>query len=125
MEAQQKILIHPMHFLALRQDVKDMVVARNRGQVGIAVIDKLCETLHVTYPELKSQVRERKLTEARQIACKLLRDRAGMTLKAIGDLLGDRHHATVLYSIDTAETLIEQSKIFREKYNMVERKILH
>ena len=47
----------------------------------------------------------------------MLRKFTRLTLREIGELLGDRNHATVLNSIKVTENLIEYDDQFRQSYD--------
>ena len=79
------------------------------------IIDICCRTWGVTEGQLKSEVRDRKLVEPRQVAQYLI----SMHTKNIGvERIGkmfNRNHATVLHSIRVVKNLMETNKDFKAK----------
>ena len=63
------------------------------------ILRLVAEAWRTDVPTLRSPKRARPVVQARQIAMFLLRRHTGLTLVAIGDLLGGRDHTTVIYGI--------------------------
>ena len=68
-----------------------------------------------TWDEIMDASREAYRVEARMIIAKYLRDKK-WTLKAIGNYMGGRDHATALYNIKKCEDFIHTERDFRAKY---------
>jgi len=63
-----------------------------------AIIQMVCEEMHVSMDEVLSDSRKREISEARQIAMFLLRNYTDLSLPKIGGLLGGKDHTTVMYA---------------------------
>ena len=89
------------------------------SQKGIRdVIDYV--TLHymVSFDEIQSQSRKQHLAEPRQIIHWMLRNHVvfnRLSLKAVGELVGARDHATVLHSVKAINNFIATDHSFRER----------
>lgn len=89
----------------LRADVRDRdeqidrlkAIPRNRASV---IIEQVCDKHQVTPGSLRSPRRDREVALARHEACYRLRTELDMSLPAIGRLLGDRDHTTILNSVN-------------------------
>jgi chromosomal replication initiator protein len=56
-------------------------------------------------PELTVRIKRRAYVLPRQLAMYIVRQLTGATLEEIGREFGDRHHTTVLHSIDKIEAM--------------------
>jgi len=84
------------------------------------------EGYEVTPHNIKGKVRKRYITEARQVSMFLInkhcriRNTKRMALKSIGDMFGNRGHATVIHSIKVIDRLKDnpyQLLINKETFN--------
>lgn len=73
--------------------------------------------------ELKSPMRDRAISQARQIAIYFMRKHLGMTLTAIGYELGNRHHTTILYDCQKAYMDAEENETVRLIIGSVQNEI--
>ncbi|MBO4672281.1 MAG: AAA family ATPase [Alphaproteobacteria bacterium] len=71
----------------------------------IAMVKSLCEKLGVTYDAVCGAGRARSLVLARQIIMVVLKNSTRLSLSEIGNYVGNRDHATVLYAIRQIEKL--------------------
>lgn len=72
--------------------------------------------LDVTDREIRSANRRRKLAVSRQILSHILVHRYKAKVVEVARML-NRHHATIIYSCDTASDLLATDKGFKNKYN--------
>ncbi len=70
-------------------------------------VKKMCESIGVAFDDVLSSRRQKSVVRARYMMMYVLKNSTDLSLTAIGKLLGDRDHATVLYGIDQ----IEQQKL--------------
>lgn len=92
------------YLLGIKQSTPDRILSAVTGYTGLRA------------SIITGKARHRPIAEARQIVMLLMRKSAGMTFKAIGNRFG-RDHATVMYSVKVAESLIEADKDFEKMYN--------
>ncbi len=79
-----------------------------------AIIDAVCSHFHVSRQALRGKAREKRVTTARHVAMYLLRHDSCQPLAAIGHLLGDRDHSTVLYAcrkIEREASILPQTNL--------------
>lgn len=84
------------------------------------IIDVVCKQLEIDYVDLKSPSRKRHLAEARIICAYFLRKYTKLSLAHIGEMLGNRDHSTILYSVGKFSDLVEYDKEFARKANLIE-----
>ncbi len=72
--------------------------------------------------ELSSKNNSKKISFPRQIAMYLLKTILGMPVSKIGKEFGDKHHTTVLHSINKIEKLIKEDPVFEDEiYSYIKR----
>ena len=81
------------------------------------IIEQVASTFSVTGEDIRSLSRHKKISEARQAAIYIIREITTLPLKLIGEELGKRDHATILYSLKKAEERIKEDRVFK---NVVE-----
>lgn len=69
----------------------------------IAMVKAMCEKLGVSYDAVCGQTRARSLVMARQIMMVVLKNATALSLAEIGQYVGGRDHASVLYAIRQIE----------------------
>ena len=70
----------------------------------------------VSWDEIQSKCRERRIVDAKKICCHYLRTE-GWTLAKIADFVGLDNHATIHHHYMSANELIEYDTPFEIKYN--------
>ncbi len=70
-----------------------------------AIIKAVAADYDLTSPQLKQKTNERKITRPRQVAMYLAKQLTQASLPEIGRTFGNKHHTTVLHSIEVIEKL--------------------
>lgn len=115
--------MNPMIYVGLEDNRKNAFrkkLMKTMMSVRKSVIRDVYENmlihLNVSDREIRSSVRTRKLATKRQIVSHILINKYKAKLTEVGRIL-NRHHATIIYSCDTASDLLVADKIFKTKYN--------
>ncbi len=74
-----------------------------RAKTPLAMVKNMCEKLGVSYDAVCGSGRSRNLVMARQTMMVVLKNATGLSLSEIGNYVGGRDHATVLYAIRQIE----------------------
>ena len=74
-----------------------------RAKTPLAMVKNMCEKLGVSYDAVCGSGRSRNLVLARQTMMVVLKNATGLSLSEIGNYVGGRDHATVLYAIRQIE----------------------
>ena len=74
-----------------------------RAKTPVAMVRDMCEKLGVSYEAVCGNGRSRNLVLARQIMMVVLKGATQLSLSEIGNFVGGRDHATVLYAIKQIE----------------------
>lgn len=82
------------------------------------VIEKCCEFLEIDINKVKSKERYRNYVDARNMISDMLYSDKylNVTKSAIGKLLGNRDHTTILHGMKTLRDQLEVNKDYRDKY---------
>ncbi len=80
---------------------------------------------HFEIPEdmMRAKTRRKEVALARQVAMYLAKECTDSSLKTIGLHFGGRDHSTVIHAIRLIEKMCEQEKDFKEKVDIIKRKI--
>ncbi|MDR1361159.1 MAG: AAA family ATPase [Rickettsiales bacterium] len=74
-----------------------------KNKTPLAMVRIMCEKLGVSFDEICSPARGRTIVRARQIMMTALKSATRLSLSEIGNLIGGRDHATVLYALHQIE----------------------
>ena len=90
---------------AVDMDVAQRLLADtlNTQKTPVAMVRDMCEKLAVSYDAVCGNGRSRALVLARQIMMVVLKEATQLSLSEIGNFVGGRDHATVLYAIKQIE----------------------
>lgn len=105
----------PEQLLGLRQYKKQP------DHVLIMVI--VCQYYGISSEVLKSGLRKRKVTWPRQVYCYLCSHLTKMSLKAIGETIGNRDHTTILHSKKLVKDLTQTDDLLRLEIRELQEKI--
>lgn len=85
--------------------------------------DVVCDHFSLSVDAISTKSRKREVVQARQIAMYLSKQMTKNSLASIGDLIGQRDHATVLHACKIVGDLIEIDKGFRTSVKEIEAKL--
>ncbi|MBR2012368.1 MAG: AAA family ATPase [Alphaproteobacteria bacterium] len=90
---------------AVDMDVATRLLADTlqRAKTPLAMVKNMCEKLGVSYDAVCGSGRSRNLVLARQTMMVVLKNATGLSLAEIGNYVGGRDHATVLYAVRQIE----------------------
>lgn len=83
------------------------------------LIKTVARIYEVSTVEIKSKKRDKTVSTARQLSMYLLREYTNFSLKAIGDFVGGRSHATVLHAVENIQSKIASDEAFSHKVNSI------
>jgi len=112
--------------LALAEKVVGKVVSSIPNIISVEKIrDLVCEYFALPMDTLMSKTRKREIATARQVAMYLSKQYTKSSLSAIGKLIGNRDHATVLHACGVVNDLMDTDKTFRLSVQELEQRIKH
>lgn len=73
------------------------------------IIKAVCGFYGIKPTQLKGPKRDASLVKARQVAMYLLKEKLGLTLVEVGNILGGRDHTTVMHGVEKIEKMLDGS----------------
>jgi chromosomal replication initiator protein len=83
----------------------------------------VCDHFSLSVDAISTKSRKREVVQARQIAMYLSKQLTKNSLSSIGDLIGNRDHATVLHACKIVNDLMDIDKSFRSSVKEIEAKL--
>lgn len=104
-----------------REILKAYVVTATREVTIDIIVDSVCRHFDMTRDTFYSPKRVRQIVIARQIAMYLAKSYTALPLKAIGEKIGGKNHATVVHACKAINNLLETNKQVRADVDHIER----
>ncbi|MGN0525835.1 MAG: chromosomal replication initiator protein DnaA [Acutalibacteraceae bacterium] len=90
--------------------IKDIIYCAQPTEVTIKnIIDKVAGAFGVSAEDIKSEKKKGNISNARQFAMYIMREVTTLTYEEIGAEFGGKKHSTVIYSIEAAESKMEDN----------------
>ncbi len=105
----------------IRELLKKFTTQKKRYYSPTEIIDVICAHFNLTKRDLQSEKRCQSLSIARQILIYLLRQYTIMNLNDIGNLLGGRNHATIIYAYNKISKLVISNEKMKTILKNVEK----
>lgn len=108
----------------LARQIIDKFIRNTVREVSIDyIINVVCDKLNVGIDKFSEKTRKREIVQARQLAMYFSKKYTKTSLTIIGQMCGDKDHATVLHACKTVENLMETDKKFKKLASEIEKKI--
>lgn len=107
--------------------LKEFVNSKIEGQPEIKVADitnTISDVFNISYDELVGKKRHKEFTLPRNIAIYLIRKLLGLSYSKIGQYFNNRHHSTIMNSIQSLESKIKNDDRLIDRIQSIENKIL-
>jgi chromosomal replication initiator protein len=102
----------------------DRFIRNTAREISIDYIQKVvCDYFGISIEQMKSKTRRREVVQTRQIIMYFAKLYTNSSLASIGQVCGDKDHATVLHACKTVKNLLETDKSFRAHVEELEKKI--
>jgi len=90
--------------------IKDIIYYAQPTEVTINnIIDKVAHSFGVSSDDIRSEKKKAEISNARQFAMYIMREVTNLTYEEIGAQFGGKKHSTVIYSIEAAESKMEDN----------------
>ncbi len=110
--------------IAMARELINNLVKAPGTELTVGYIQQLvAEHYNLSVETLMGKSRKREVVMARQMAMHLSKKMTDKPLKVIGEAFGGRDHSTVIYSCNTALTLLESDTNYRRVAEEVEQKL--
>lgn len=90
--------------------IRDIIYYAQPTEVTINnIIDKVAAAFGVSSDDIRSEKKKAEISNARQFAMYIMREVTSLTFEEIGSQFGGKKHSTVIYSIEAAESKMEDN----------------
>ena len=90
--------------------IKDIIYYAQPTEVTINnIIDKVARSFGVSPEDIRSEKKKAEISNARQVAMYIMREVTNLTFEEIGGQFGGKKHSTVIYSIESCESKMEDN----------------
>ena len=90
--------------------IKDIIYYAQPTEVTINnIIDKVAKSFGVSPEDIRSDKKKSEISNARQAAMYIMREVTNLTFEEIGAQFGGKKHSTVIYSIESCESKMEDN----------------
>ncbi len=90
--------------------IKDIIYYAQPTEVTINnIIDKVAKSFGVSPEDIRSEKKKSEISNARQAAMYIMREVTNLTFEEIGSQFGGKKHSTVIYSIESCESKMEDN----------------
>ncbi len=107
--------------------VRDVLGKTVRKQTGDLTVDKIqevvCEHFHLEPELLQAKTRKREVVQARYMAMYFCKNYTKASLSYIGNQIGKKDHATVLYACKVVADLMETDRKFKLQVEEIQKKL--
>lgn len=105
--------------------VRKAVRCENKPITIDTIISKVCAHYNLDEAAIHTKTRKREIVQVRQIAMYLAKKHTDHSSSKIGQLIGNRDHATVLHACKMVKDLIDVDKSFKAEIDEIETSIKH
>lgn len=104
----------PLSVELAKETLKDIVGAEENRAVPSEIIKTVAAHYGLRVSDMKAKSNAKPIAFPRQVAMYLCRKLTGLSYPEIGRLFNDKHHSTVMHSVEKIERLIEDDANFRK-----------
>jgi chromosomal replication initiator protein len=97
-----------------RETLKDIVGTEETRAVPSEILKSVAAHYGLRVSDLKARSNAKPIAFPRQVAMYLCRKLTGLSYPEIGRLFNDKHHSTVMHSVEKIERLVEDDSNFRK-----------
>jgi chromosomal replication initiator protein len=90
-----------------KEALKDLLTKENKPITGPDIIKVVAAHYGLKVSDLKSKSNARTIAFPRQVAMYMCKDLTDLSYPEIGRLFNDKHHSTVMYSVDKIDQLVQ------------------
>jgi chromosomal replication initiator protein len=100
-----------------KETLKDIVGTEESRAVPAEILKTVASHYGLRVSDLKARSNAKPIAFPRQVAMYLCRKLTGLSYPEIGRLFNDKHHSTVMHSVEKIERLVEDDANFRKVIN--------
>ncbi|NLC84135.1 MAG: chromosomal replication initiator protein DnaA, partial [Ruminococcaceae bacterium] len=108
-----------------REALKDIIAPMNMRKLDSdTIMDVVSRFYHITVEDMKSNRRNKEISNPRQIAMYLCRNILNMTLPHIGQEFGNRDHTTVMHACNKITNDLPKSDALSRDINEIKKRLV-
>jgi chromosomal replication initiator protein len=104
----------PLSVELARETLKDIVGTEEKRAQPAAILKAVASHYGLRVSDMKARSNAKPIAFPRQVAMYLCRKLTGLSYPEIGRLFNDKHHSTVMHSVEKIERLVEDDANFRK-----------
>jgi chromosomal replication initiator protein len=105
----------------IAKSVVDRLVNKPHREYTVdQILEKVCNFYGLKADALQTKTRKREIVQARQVAMYFSKNFTNSSLSAIGSLIGQRDHATVLHACKIVKNMRETNTDFKHQFKEIE-----
>jgi chromosomal replication initiator protein len=104
----------PLSVELARETLKDIVGTAESRPVPVEILKAVAAHYGLRVSDIKAKSNAKPIAFPRQVAMYLCRRLTGMSYPEIGRLFNDKHHSTVMHSVEKIERLVDDDPNFRK-----------
>ena len=104
----------PLSLELARETLKDIVGTEENRAVPSEILKTVAAHYGLRVSDMKAKSNAKPIAFPRQVAMYLCRKLTGLSYPEIGRLFNDKHHSTVMHSVEKIERLVEDDPNFRK-----------
>ena len=106
------------------QDILGKMVKKSTEELTVDKIQHIvCDHFRISRELLQTKTRKREVVQARQLAMYFSKNYTKYSLSYIGNQIGKKDHATVLYACKAVTDLMETDRNFKMQVEEIQRKL--
>ena len=105
---------NPLTLELARETLKDMVVSEDRKATPAEILKAVASHYGIRVSDLKAKSNAKTVAFPRQIAMYLCRQLTQLSFPEIGRLFNDKHHSTVMHSVEKIQRLYDDDQDFHK-----------
>jgi len=105
---------NPLTLELAKETLKDMVVSEDRKATPAEILKAVASHYGIRVSDLKAKSNAKTISFPRQIAMYLCRELTQLSFPEIGRLFNDKHHSTVMHSVEKIHRLYEDDADFHK-----------
>lgn len=92
--------------------------------IAVSIIRAVAEAYELNYSDLLSRTRQKRITEARQVAMFALRDQLHLPFKEIGALFNKKDHGSAMHAVRVVPEFLQVDRMFTKQWPRIVKRVL-
>jgi chromosomal replication initiator protein len=101
---------HPLNVDLAREALKDLLAKENKPITAAEILKVVAAHYGIKVSDLKSKSNARPIAYPRQVAMYMCKDLTDLSYPEIGKIFNNKHHSTVMYSVEKIDQLIQDDQ---------------